>query len=227
VDDLRRFRSGTHIRVLTPGSSAGEPLHILSSLERRNSDWDSDPEAGRAALSAAISLVLRLLGKDPDPARSREHVLLSILAERRLVQKQTAELGSLLDAVLNPPLERIGAMATDDFLSLKDRRHLAAALNTLLAFASWRQGVSLNIREWLTPKDGRTPALSSAWRTSMTMKRPSSLASCSKRFSPTPSHSEPTPVWRTPRKGLFSSEFRQCSKENHTPIHSRKTPYAD
>jgi hypothetical protein len=162
VDDLRRFRSGTHIRVLTPGSSAGEPLHILSSLERRNSDWDSDPEAGRAALSAAISLVLRLLGKDPDPARSREHVLLSILAERRLVQKQTAELGSLLDEVLTPPLERIGAMATDDFLSLKDRRHLAAALNTLLAspsFASWRQGVSLNIREWLTPKDGRTPAI--------------------------------------------------------------------
>jgi hypothetical protein len=148
--------------VLTPGSSAGEPLHILSPLERRNSDWDSDPEAGRAALSAAISLVLRLLGKDPDPAKSREHVLLSILAERRLVQKQTAELGSLLDEVLNPPLERVGAMGVDDFLSLKDRRNLAAALNTLLAspsFASWRQGVSLNIREWLTPKDGRTPAI--------------------------------------------------------------------
>jgi hypothetical protein len=25
LDDLRRFRAGTHIRVLTPGSSAGEP----------------------------------------------------------------------------------------------------------------------------------------------------------------------------------------------------------
>ena len=34
----------------------------------------------RAALSAAISLVLRLLGRDPDPAKSREHVLLSLLA---------------------------------------------------------------------------------------------------------------------------------------------------
>jgi hypothetical protein len=39
---------------------------------------------------------------------------------------------------------------------------LAATLNTLLAsptFASWRQGVSLDIRSWLTPKDGRTPAV--------------------------------------------------------------------
>jgi transposase len=38
---------------------------------------------------------------------------------------------------------------------------------------------------------------------------------------------EITPLWWTPRKGLLSSEIRQCSKENHTPTHSRKTQYAD
>jgi hypothetical protein len=43
--------------MLTPGSTAGEPVHILSSLERRSSSWDTDPEASRAAVSAAISLV--------------------------------------------------------------------------------------------------------------------------------------------------------------------------
>jgi len=160
--DLEQFRGGTELRVLTPGSTAGEPLHILSSLERRSSGWDVDPEAGRAAISAAISLVLRLLGKDPDPAKSREHVLLAVLAERRLQAGHTAELGSLLDEVLTPPVERIGALAVDDFIPLKERKALAAALNTLLAsptFASWRQGVSLDIREWLTPKDGKTPAI--------------------------------------------------------------------
>ena len=67
-------------------------------------------------MSAAISLVLRLLGKDPDPAKSREHVLLSVLAERRLQQGQTAELGSLLDEVLTPPIERVGALDVNDFL---------------------------------------------------------------------------------------------------------------
>jgi hypothetical protein len=162
ASDVEQFRARIDVRVLTPGSTAGEPVHILSSLERRSTSWDTDPEAGRAAVSAAISLVLRLLGKDPDPAKSREHVLLSVLAERRLQRGQTAELGSLLDEVLTPPLERIGALDIDDFLPSKERKNLAAALNTLLAsptFASWRQGVSLDIREWLTPKDGRTPAI--------------------------------------------------------------------
>jgi hypothetical protein len=160
--DLEGFNAGTGLRVLTPGSSAGEPVHILSSLERRSATWDSDPEASRAAVSAAISLVLRLLGKDPDPARSREHVLLSVLAERRMQQGHTAELGTLLDEVLNPPIERVGALDIDDFLPVKERKSLAATLNTLLAsptFASWRQGMSLDVREWLTPKNGKTPAV--------------------------------------------------------------------
>jgi hypothetical protein len=100
---------------------------------RSVTSWDTDPEASRAAVSAAISLVLRLLGKDPDPARSREHVLLSVLAERRMQQGQTAELGSLLDKVLNPPVERVGALDVDDLLPVKDRKSLAAPLNTLLA----------------------------------------------------------------------------------------------
>jgi hypothetical protein len=160
--EVEAFRAGIDVRVLTPGSAAGEPLHILSSLERRSASWDKDPEASRAAISAAISLVLRLLGKDPDPAKSWEHVLLSVLAERRLSLGQTAELASLLDEVLEPPIERIGALGVDDFLPLKERRSLAAALNTLLAsptFASWRQGISLDIKEWLAPKNGRTQAV--------------------------------------------------------------------
>lgn len=51
--DLGAYSRGTHVRVLTPGGSAGEPLHMLSSLERRSSRWDSDPEAARDACRAA------------------------------------------------------------------------------------------------------------------------------------------------------------------------------
>ena len=35
--DLGAFASSTRLRVLTPGSNAGESLHVLSSLERRSS----------------------------------------------------------------------------------------------------------------------------------------------------------------------------------------------
>jgi hypothetical protein len=40
--------------------------------------------------------LLRLLGRDPDPAKSKEHVLLSILAERRLLAGENADIAALL-----------------------------------------------------------------------------------------------------------------------------------
>jgi hypothetical protein len=176
---LARFHANTEVRVLTPGSSAGEPLHVLSSLERRSARWDADPESAQASLSAAISLVLRLLGRDPDPARSREHVLLSVLAERRLRAGGDADIASLLADLNDPPIAEVGALPIDSFAPKAERRALAAALNNLLAsptFASWRAGASLDVGEWLgpsersegdgraglgglAPKNGKTPAV--------------------------------------------------------------------
>jgi hypothetical protein len=123
---------------------------------------DRSDRSGRIDPSAAVSLLLRLLGRDPDPAKSRDHVLLSVLAERRLVAGQSADLAALLDALAQPPIERIGALDLNDFMAKSDRKALAAALNTLLAsptFASWRQGVTLDIGDWLAPKQGRTQAV--------------------------------------------------------------------
>ena len=156
------FREKTLVRVLTPGATAGEPLHVLSSLERRSSRWDTDPEGARDALSAAVSVVLRLLGRDPDPARSKEHVLLSVLAEKRLLAGCNADLAGLMQDLEEPPIEAIGALTVDAFMRKSDRRKLAAAINALLAsptFASWRQGTSLDVGAWLTPQDGKTPAV--------------------------------------------------------------------
>jgi len=156
------FSQSIDVRVITPGSSAGEPLHVLSGLEHPSAEWQTDVDSARASLSAAISLLLRLLGRDPDPAKSRDHVLLSVLAERRLRAGQSCSLAELLDEVLHPPIEQIGALPVGSYLSKKHRADLAASLNTLLAsptFASWREGAPLNVGDWLTPKDGRTPAV--------------------------------------------------------------------
>ena len=161
--DVAAYCAGTRFRVLTPGSTAGEAVHVLSSLEARSPRWDDDPESARAALSAAVSLVMRLLGREPDPAKSREHVLLSVLAERRHTLRLPCDLGALLEDLEAPPLERLGALALDAFSSKRDRRALAAALNSLLAsptFASWRTGASLDVGAWLAPADdGRTPCV--------------------------------------------------------------------
>ena len=124
-------------------SEDAQLLHVLSSLERRSTRWDTDVEGARAALSAALSLILRLLGRDSDPARSREHVLLSVIAETRLLAGQTADIGALLPEIVEPSFTSIGALSVDSFLSKKARKDLAAALNTLLAAPSFASGRGL------------------------------------------------------------------------------------
>jgi Helicase HerA, central domain len=159
---LAAYASGHSLRIITPGSNAGEPLHVLSSLERRSARWDHDREAARAALSAAVSLVLRLVGRDPDPTKSREHVLLSVLAERRLLAGEPADLVALIADLTQLPIDRIGALSVDAFYAKADRKALCAALNTLLAspsFASWREGATLDVGAWLRPEAGRAPAV--------------------------------------------------------------------
>lgn len=145
--ELRKYSESVDFRVITPGSNAGELLHVLSSLERRSKRWDDDPESARDALSAAVSLVLRLLGRDSDPAKSREHVLLAVLAERRLRNGESATLGELLQYVNKPPVDKIGALDIDSFLPKTERKALAAALNTF------------DVGEWLKPKNGKTPGV--------------------------------------------------------------------
>ena len=163
-NELQAFCDTTSIRVITPGATAGESLHVLSALERRSARWDTDPESARNSLSAAVSLVLRLLGRDADPAKSREHVLLSVLAERRLAAGHNAEIGTLMQDLTNPPIAQIGALPINSFLKKRERSNLAAALNNLLAsptLCSWRKGSSLDMAEWVAPKNGRgrTPAV--------------------------------------------------------------------
>ena len=107
----------------------------------------------RAYLGTALSGWPRILlgGRDPDPTRSRDHVVLSIFAERRLRAGTPADVGSLLADVRDPPMETVGAMSFDDFLPRRERTALATALNTLLAsptFESWRQGGPLDIEQW-------------------------------------------------------------------------------
>jgi hypothetical protein len=161
--DVAELRVRVAPRLFTPGMMAGEPLHILSALEQPSPLWESDLSAARESLSASVSLLLRLIGRDPDPTRSRDHVVLSIFAERRLRAGEPSDVASLLNDVRNPPMQELGAMPIDEFMPKKERLALATSLNTLLAsptFESWRMGAPLDVASWVAPRpDGRTPAV--------------------------------------------------------------------
>ena len=161
-DAPRDLREHSVVRLFTPGATIGEPLDILSTLERASPLWQQDEEIARSTTSAALSLVLRLLDRDPDPATSREHAVLFVLAERRLRAGLACTLEALIADLTDPPIDEIGAMPLDEFLKRRERNALCAALNVLLAspaFASWRRGAALDVGAWLKPDDqGRTPA---------------------------------------------------------------------
>jgi hypothetical protein len=158
--DVASLRSSIAIRVITPGTTSGEPLHVLSPLETRSDLWEIDEEAARESLSAAISLLLRMVKRDPDPSRGREHVLLSHLAEKRVRAGDTAALEQLVADLQAPPIDRVGALSVDEFLAPKERAALATDLNALIAsptFASWRRGAPLDVGTWLSRDDDRVP----------------------------------------------------------------------
>lgn len=159
--DVARLKASIAPRLITPGAQIGEPLNVLSSLEHPSSLWQDDEEAAHDALAASLSLALQLAGKSGDP-KSREHVVLTTLAERRLRAGQSAGLAELLGDVLSPPIATIGAMPFDDFFPDRERKALAQELNALLAspkLASWLRGAPLDVTGWLRPKDGKTPAV--------------------------------------------------------------------
>jgi hypothetical protein len=157
-----KLRAAMRPRIITPGGRIGEPLDVLSSLSRRSPAWDDDPESAHDQLAAAVSLVLRLAGRDGDP-RSRAHVVLSALAERRLSAGGAAPLAELLRDVMTPPVPNIGAMAFEEFLPPRDQQALAQDLNTLLAspkLSTWLVGAPLDVASWMRPpSDGGVPAV--------------------------------------------------------------------
>jgi hypothetical protein len=97
-------------------------------------------------------------GRQPSPGSGHRGGRTTSLTFR----PQPVTLEALLSGLVDPPCSRIGALVPNDFLSKSQRKTLASALNNLMAsptFQSWLQGSTLDVGKWLTPKDGRTPAV--------------------------------------------------------------------
>jgi hypothetical protein len=68
---------------------------------------------------------------------------------------------ALAELILEPPIEVVGALPVEAFLSPKRRADLAADLNTLVAspsFAAWRRAKTSTWARGWRAVDGKTPA---------------------------------------------------------------------
>ena len=152
------LKNAVDFAVYTPGSDAGIPVSVLSSLAAPDLDWESNREVLRERISSTVTALLGLVGiNDVDPIRSREHILLSNIFEEHWSKGQDIDLTELILQTQTPPFTNLGAFPVDTFFPPKDRMELAMVLNNILAspaFEAWREGQSLNIQSLLFTQAG-------------------------------------------------------------------------
>ncbi len=155
---IRQFRDKVDLTVYTPGSNAGLPVSILSSLDVPEFEVLDDAEALAERIESTVSSLLSLVGVNADPIQSSEHILLSNIFSHAWRAGSGVTLESLITHIQVPPFDKIGVMDLDTVVPEKDRRSLAMKLNNLLAspgFATWLQGEPLDIKRMLHTEAGQ------------------------------------------------------------------------
>jgi hypothetical protein len=153
---IARLRDAVDMAIYTPGSSAGLPLRVIESFDPPAPDASGDAE--REQIMAIVSSLLALLGIDPDPVNSREHILLSSLLAHAFARGESLTLGELVRAISEPPFAQIGVMDAETFYPSAERQKLAMRINGLLAspgFSAWLRGDPLDIQRLLWTETGK------------------------------------------------------------------------
>jgi hypothetical protein len=152
------LKSACAFTVFTPGSTAGEPVSILASLQAPVGGFTGQEEPLRDRIRGTVGALLGLAGVGGDPVRSPAHIFLATIIEHFWQQAQDVQLADLIRALQEPPVRTFGVFDVDTFYPAAERRELALALNGLMAapgFAAWLQGTPLDIDVLLGSGDGR------------------------------------------------------------------------
>ncbi|MCC7119209.1 MAG: DUF853 family protein [Anaerolineales bacterium] len=156
---IRALQNSVKFAIYTPGSDAGIPVSVLSSLAAPELDWESNRETLREKISSTVTALLGLVGlNDLDPIRSREHILLSNIFETHWSEGKDIDLTELILQTQSPPFANLGAFPVDTFFPSKDRMELAMSLNNILAapaFEVWREGEALDVKKLLFTAEGK------------------------------------------------------------------------
>jgi hypothetical protein len=162
LERVRQFRDRVDINVFTPGSKAGIPVSILSSLSVPPFEILDDGELLGERIESTVSSLLSLIGISNDNGQSPEAVLLAAVFQNAWHAGQDLSLETLIRHVQKPAFDKVGVMDLESFLPQKDRQALALKFNNLLAspgFSTWLEGAPLDIASMLTAPDGK-PRLS-------------------------------------------------------------------
>ncbi len=145
-------------RIYTPGSAAGLPVNVLSSLETPPSEVMEDSDTLASYLKSTTVSLLTLIGEDTDAMDSPEYILLAQILNSAWMDGEDMGIEHIITRIITPPFKKIGVLALDDFFPQEKRFKLATKFNALLAspsFALWMQGESLDIQKLLYDENGK------------------------------------------------------------------------
>ncbi len=155
---IQRLRDAADVAIYTPGGNAGIPLTVLDSFDAPPKAILEDADALRERVMGAVAGLLTLLGIEPDPIQSREHILLSNILQHAWQAGEHLDLPGIIHRIQEPPFARVGVLDLESFYGAKDRFGLAMKLNNLLAspgFAAWAEGEPLDIANLLWTPEGK------------------------------------------------------------------------
>ena len=154
---LQMLRESMEISIYTPGSTKGRPVSLVNCLRPPHETGEGLHEAASNVASSLLSLI----GLEPEPFKTREHLLLSEVFEYAWKNNIELSFGEMMRMIFNPPFERVGGVDVESFIPLKQRKVLAFSLNTVIGspnFRRWTVGVPMNIDYFLKSAPGKTMA---------------------------------------------------------------------
>ncbi|MCX6004996.1 MAG: ATP-binding protein [Chloroflexi bacterium] len=157
-DRIAKLKQAADFVIYTPGSNAGIPISILKSFAAPPAALAEDNELLRDRIMSTVTSLLGLVGKDADPIKSKEHILISTILDSAWREGKDIDLAALIQQIQTPPVTRIGVIDLDSFYPAKDRFELAMLINNLLAapgFNAWLEGEALDIGQILYSPSGK------------------------------------------------------------------------
>jgi len=161
TERITRLKNAAELKIYTPGSSAGASVSLLRKFSAPPDVVRNDPDLFSERIETTTSSLMALLDLDADPISSREHILVANIFSHAWQEGQGLDLAGLIQAIQDPPFERVGIMNLDSFYPAKERFTLAMRINNLLAapgFGAWLEGTPLSIPELLHTPAGQPRA---------------------------------------------------------------------
>jgi Helicase HerA, central domain len=155
---IATLRDKVDINIFTPGSKAGIPVSILSSLEVPPFEIMDDAELLGERVESTVSSLLSLIGMNADAIQSPDAVLVTAIFQKTWTDGQNVTLETLIRHVQKPAFDKVGVIDLESFMPEKSRQVLALKFNNLLAspgFATWLDGPPLDIAKMLHTPGGK------------------------------------------------------------------------